>query len=114
VPPVEAKVFNKKWLKHLRVNSESPTGETVLISHLIPYDGVGEVLAEPIEIIAVHDLFGKLTKFPKIGQAMELIFQALGEYRAYKKEIDALRAKNKETLTEEELAKLAEADLLKI
>jgi hypothetical protein len=116
IPPVEAKVFNKKWLKHLRVNSESPTGETVLIAQLIPYDGVSGILEEPIEVVEVHNLFNKMQKFPKIAQAMELIFQSLVDYRAYKKEVDSVRAKQIEQieLNEEELALLQEANSLQI
>jgi len=119
IPPTEQKVFNKKWIKHLRINSESPTSETIVVSHLIPYNGSGEVLPDPVEMVIINDLFGKLTKFPKMAQAMELILQSLVEYRAYRNEILALREKQLslqegESLTEEELAKLAEAKALKI
>jgi len=82
IPPVQEKVYDKKWLSHFRINSQSPDKATI-VAHLVPYNG-SDALKEPVTQIvidnvfsAIHDNNRSVEQRTLFIQAMEIILQAV-------------------------------------
>jgi chorismate mutase len=91
IPAVEEKVFDKKWLSHIRINS-TPEKATV-IAHLVPYNGES-ILTEQIEQIVIENIFAEMQNENKPAelrtlytQVMELLLQTIKAEINYQKSV---------------------------
>jgi len=114
-PSTEEKVYNKLWMKFMRVISNSPQEEAKLIAHMIPYDGLGNVLdTNNPQMIVVDNLFMVASKRQDFAMAMEAVFQSINSWIADKKWFNEVIApliekQRTEELTQEELDLIEQA-----
>ena len=88
IPAKEEKVFNKQWLKHIRINSTPE--KAMVVAHLVPYNGE-EILDSPIEQIVVDNILQDIQNPDQPeslrtlkAQTMELILQTIKAEKEYK------------------------------
>jgi hypothetical protein len=105
ITPVPEKVFDRKWISHIRINSTPETGSKIII-HDIPFSGT-ETLPGPINQTVIENIFDDIqnTEQPEAlrtlkATTMELIFQLFNAETAYRKFVESERIR----LEEERLA----------
>lgn len=89
IPAVAEKLYDKKFVSHLRINS-SPT-KAMVIAHLKPYNGA-DILQEPMEQVVIDNIFEAMQTEERpvelrtlMAQTMELILQTIKAEMEWKK-----------------------------
>ena len=108
VEPIPEKVFDKRWLSHIRINSDVKKGSKIII-HDIPFSGT-ETLPSPINQTVIENIFDDIQN-PEQPESlrtlkatvMELIFQLYNAETQYRKELARLE---EERIEAERLAEL--------
>ena len=93
IPPVEAKIYDKYWLRVLTINAPTTTGEATLYAQFRPCrdildsegNVIGKELKEPevdgdIKVVQIDNLFNLAYSNQNFAMAMEMVFRALKEY----------------------------------
>lgn len=87
VPAQEEKVYDKKWLSHIRINSTPQ--KAIVVAHLNPYNG-SDVLSEPSEDLVIDNIFEAMQDQERpeelrtlMAQTMEMILQTVKAEIAY-------------------------------
>ena len=96
VAPIPEKVFDRRWISHIRINSTVETGSKIII-HTIPFSGA-ETLPEPIEQTIIENIFADIQN-PEQPEAlrtlkattMECIFQLYVAEMEYRKFVESER-----------------------
>jgi hypothetical protein len=93
IPPIEAKIYDKYWLRALSINAPTTTGEATLYAEFRPCrdllnsegNVVSKELKEPevdgdIKVVKIDNLFNLAYSNQNFAIAMESVFAALKEY----------------------------------
>ena len=81
VPATEAKTYNKQWLKIMIVRAPSPTEPATITFQLVPYDGAGAILEEPLKANTIPDAFALAEKDPQFAQVFGMVLTAINKYK---------------------------------
>jgi hypothetical protein len=81
VPVTEEKVYLKQWLKLMVVRAASPAQPATISFHLVPYDGAGAILEEPLKQNTIPDAFSLAAKDPQFAQAFGAVLVAINKYK---------------------------------
>jgi len=95
VPAQEAQVYDKLWIKNFRIISNE-AGKAKVIANLVPYNGTDALMDARPENVAIEDVFEAMTNSDRpvelktlLGQAMEVILQAIKAEMDYQESLNA-------------------------
>jgi hypothetical protein len=117
VAPIPEKIFDRRWISHIRINSTVETGSKIII-HTIPFSGT-ETLPEPIEQTVIENIFDDIRNpnQPEAlralkAQVMEGIFRLYVAEMEYRKFVESERIRiESERIEAERLAAIEQAIL---
>jgi hypothetical protein len=107
-PAIDEKVFDKKWISHIRINSPTNT-KAAVVAHLIPYNG-SELLEGPIEQLFIPNIFEAMQDPNRpeelrtlMMHTMELILRTIkGETQWKASQLEENSENNEEASSEED------------
>jgi hypothetical protein len=81
VPASQEKSYDEQWLKLMVVRAANPAEKATISFHLIPYDGAGSVLTEPVKQNVIPDAFDLAEKDPQFAQAFGAVLVVINKYK---------------------------------